>query len=171
MSPSSGKRNRIPDGFSRMVATFFYLGYIPVAPGTVGALGGLLLYLLLDTAFPGFIPAVWADLSWSYLLFLVVFFGLGVWTAGRAERAGGIKDAPEIVIDEAFSIFITFFLLPISLAVLIGGFLLNRLFDIRKPFPATLAEKVSGGGGIMLDDLVSAVYSNIVLRLILLLTG
>lgn len=170
MPSSPPKINQGLDGFSRLIATFFYLGYIPVAPGTMGALGGVVFYLLLDIAFPGFIPARWADLSWNYMVFLLVFFGVGVMVAHRMEKASGKKDAPEIVVDEAFSIFITMFLIPFSAGALIVGFILNRLFDIRKPFPAGLAEEIPGGWGIMLDDLVAAVYSNLFLRLILFLT-
>ncbi len=155
------------DGICRCLASFFYLGYSPVAPGTLGAFGGglalVLLHLLLPRWFLSPPPA-------GYWIFLAAFFLLGAAVAGRAEKLWNRKDASYIVIDEAFSFFLTMFLLPLRPWILVVGFLLNRWFDIRKPFPCSQLEVLPGGWGVMLDDLVAGIYSNVLLHLILVLT-
>ncbi|MDP8215333.1 MAG: phosphatidylglycerophosphatase A [Candidatus Euphemobacter frigidus] len=153
----------------RLLASFFYLGYFPVAPGTLGAAGGLTLYLLLRFCVSGFVPESGDELRLGYLIFLALFFLIGVYLSTRGEKEWREKDHPRIVIDEAFSIFITFFFLPATPLILAGGFVLNRLFDIVKPFPVGWLEKLPGGWGVMLDDLMAGIYSNFALRLILLI--
>lgn len=154
----------------KLFASFFYLGYSPIAPGTVGAAGGLGVYLLLRYFTPDFMPEADAGPSPAYLLFLVAFFMVGVYLSRRGEIEWRQKDSGKIVIDEAFSIFITFIWLPIyPVLVIVIGFILNRIFDILKPYPIHLLEKAPGGWGIMLDDLMAGIYSNIVLRLVILL--
>jgi len=158
---------RAADEICRCLASFFYLGYSPVAPGTMGALGGAIVFVLLNLLLPRWFrsppPA-------GYWIFLASFFFLGVAVAGRAEKLWKRTDASYIVIDEALSFFLTMFLLPLRPWVMIVGFLLNRLFDIRKPFPCSYLERLPGGWGVMLDDVVAGIYSNVVLHLILVLT-
>ena len=158
---------RAGDEAARCLASFFYLGYSPVASGTVGALGGVVVFLLLKLLVPRWFqrppPA-------GYFLFLAVFFLIGVFSAGRGERLWKQKDASFIVIDEAFSFFLTMFLLPARPGIMIIGFLLNRVFDVRKPFPCSYLEGLPGGWGVMLDDVVAGIYSNVLLHLILVLT-
>jgi phosphatidylglycerophosphatase A len=155
------------DESSRCLAAFFYLGYSPVAPGTMGALGGAIVFVLLNLLLPRWFrsppPA-------GYFIFLAIFFILGVVSAGRGEKLWKRKDASYIVIDEAFSFFLTMFLLPLRPWVLVVGFLLNRAFDIRKPFPCAYLEGLPGGWGVMLDDVIAGIYSNVLLQLILVLT-
>lgn len=143
------------------------LGCSPVAPGTVGAAGGVAGYLLLRYFFRGFVPDTWQDLGAGYLAFLAIFFLVGVQAATRAEREWRQRDDHRIVIDEAFSIFITFLALPVNPLTLAAGFILNRLFDIIKPFPARRLEGVPAGWGVMLDDLVAGIYSRVALGLLL----
>lgn len=154
---------------TRLLASFFYLGYIPLAPGTMGTLGGVGVYLFLFFFAPGFIPDALGKLTISYAGFLAGFFLIGVYFSTRGEKVWKRKDAPFIVIDEAFSFFITMFCLPLSLITVLGGFVLNRFFDVVKLFPARRLESIPGGWGVMLDDVVAGIYSNLVLRVIICL--
>ncbi len=90
-----------------------------------------------------------------------------VWVAGRAERLLGRKDDRRIVIDEVAGMLVAVAGLPADAVNLVLGFLLFRLLDVVKPFPARLVEvKLPGGWGIVLDDVVAGVYSNLCLRII-----
>ncbi len=86
--------------------------------------------------------------------------------AGEAEKIYGGKDAGMIVIDEACGILLSLFLVPFSLYSVILGFFLFRAMDVLKPPPAGRAEKLSGAAGVMLDDIVAALYTNIILQVI-----
>jgi phosphatidylglycerophosphatase A len=163
MNFSRGRRGR---GI-KFLAGFFGLGYSPIAPGTAGAAGGVGGYLLLRYFFPGFVPESWAGLGIGYLLFLAIFFLVGVQAATRAEREWRQRDDHRIVIDEAFSVFITFLALPVSPLLLAAGFILNRFFDVAKPFPARRLEKIPAGWGVMLDDLLAGIYSRLALALLM----
>ena len=153
---------RIVPFLSNMIATCCCLGYVPIAPGTAGAFGGVILYLLLLSAGTGLV---------AYSLVMGVLFLIGWVVASYEEKRLKKKDASQIVIDEAVSILVTMFLIPFTWPILAIGFVLNRVLDIIKPFPANRCEKISGGFGVMTDDLVSAIYSNILLRIIISLTG
>ena len=88
------------------------------------------------------------------------------WISGRAEVIFNEPDSSKIVIDEVFGMAATMFLNPIGWPQLLAGFVLFRLFDIIKPFPANLIDRrMRGGAGVMLDDLAAAVYANSILRL------
>ena len=151
----------------KLIASFFYLGYLPLAPGTLAGWAGMGVYLLLNFFAPGFIPEKVKEIKLIYVIFLAIFFLAGIYFAGRGEKVWQQKDSPFIVIDETFSFFLTMFCLPFSAKLIAVGFLLNRFFDIVKPYPAHRLEKISGGWGVMLDDVVAGVYSNLVLRLLL----
>ncbi len=101
-----------------------------------------------------------------YLAVIIVVTLAGVWASGVTERTGGISDPSYVVIDEVAGQLITLFLLPFSWKILIAGFFLFRIFDIIKPFPGRQAEKLHGGWGIMMDDVIAGVYGNLVLWLI-----
>jgi len=141
------------------IATGLGAGYFPVAPGTAGSLVGLALVIALrQTSLDRAGLAVWlAALA-------AVVFAVGVWSAGKAEKAFGRVDPGQVVIDEILGQIITFVGTPrISRVGLIAGFILFRLFDIIKPFPARRAERFPAGWGIMLDDGVAGLYSLIAL--------
>jgi phosphatidylglycerophosphatase A len=136
------------------VATGFGAGYVPAVPGTAGSLAGLLLLFLLHNRSPLFYAAV-----------SLAVLALGVYTAGRFERATGEKDSRRIVIDEIAGMLVVGFLLPPGPAFWIGGFILFRALDIWKPFPARWIERnIPGGWGIMLDDTVAGLYANLILQ-------
>lgn len=138
-------------------ATFFGCGYCPVAPGTAGSLGALLLYLPLRPFFAA-----------NPLLFGAAIAGLtaaGVLAAGVTARAERKEDPSLVVIDEAAGQWLALLLLPvISWQTLLLSFLVFRAFDIWKPFPAAQAEHLPGGVGIMADDLVAGAYANLILQ-------
>lgn len=88
---------------------------------------------------------------------------IGLWAASRVERLLGKKDPGVIVIDEVAGMLLSVLLLPHTLPVLVSAFLLFRLFDIWKPFPARESQVFKGGLGVMLDDLIAGVYALVLL--------
>lgn len=109
-----------------------------------------------------------SNLGWVFYAF--VFLGLcflGVIASNKAENYFTEKDPSPIVIDEVLGFLVTMFMIPLSWPILLVGFVLNRVLDIWKPFPARQSQQLPGGWGIVLDDLVSAFYSNLLLRGIL----
>ncbi len=101
---------------------------------------------------------------------LVVFFVVvtlaGTWAAHRAERVLGRKDPGAIVIDEVAGMTLSVLAFPLTLPTLVTGFLLFRLFDTVKPFPARASQRVRGGLGVMVDDLIAGLYAAIVLAVL-----
>jgi phosphatidylglycerophosphatase A len=134
------------------LATAFGVGYIPFASGTFGSVVGLLLWWVLPSS-----PAVQAAT-------MLALFVLGSWTGSVAERHFGRTDPSQVVIDEVLGMWITLFLNPVGWLHLLAAFLLFRVFDIIKPFPANRFERIPGGIGVMADDAMAAVYANLVLR-------
>jgi phosphatidylglycerophosphatase A len=104
-----------------------------------------------------------------YSLVLVTCAALGVWVAGQAEQLFGLHDAGCIVIDEIAGMLVTYYAVPVALLPLGGGFVCFRLFDIYKPVPQL--ERLPGGWGIMLDDLLAGLLAQGCLRLFLPLLG
>lgn len=142
-----------------MVATFGYVGYFPIAPGTAGSLAALALFALVRRVG---VPAF-------ELGTIVVVLAGGIWAANATEQVLGQKDPGPIVIDEVLGMLMTLALLPVSGFGIVAGFLLFRLFDVVKPFPAGRMEHLKGGPGVMLDDAVAGVYAHLSLRLLALL--
>lgn len=138
----------------KLIASFFYLGHSPFMPGTVGSLAGLLVYFVVKES------------ALLHAFSMVFLFALGMVFSGEAERVYKRKDANMIVIDEACGMLLALFLLPYKLGAVILGFILFRVFDIIKPPPAKRVEAISGAFGIMFDDLIAAVYSNIILQVL-----
>jgi phosphatidylglycerophosphatase A len=139
------------------LASAGYVGFFPWGPGTVGTLVGVLVYLLYSPLPPLF-----------YLFTTAAFFFLACWIAGKAEGILGKKDSPKIVIDEVAGYLMAMALLPPSPALLVGGFLFFRVLDIIKPPPLRwIHAKMTGGMAVVLDDAVAGVYTNLLLRLIL----
>lgn len=139
------------------LATAGYCGYSPVAPGTVGSAAGLLVYLL-----------VWWTRSRSVEVALILLiFAAGVWAGTIAERYFGGIDPGPVVIDEVAGMLITLAFIPVGITGAVAGFLLFRIFDVFKPYPAGRFEHLHGGLGVMADDAMAAVYANLSLRLVL----
>jgi phosphatidylglycerophosphatase A len=139
------------------VATVAYCGYFPFAPGTVGSAAGLVVYLL-----------VWWLHSPVFEIGVIVgLFAAGVWAGTTAERYfGGIDPAP-VVIDEVVGMLITLAFIPVGWSAALSGFVLFRIFDVIKPFPAGRLESLPGGFGVMADDAMAAFYANVSLRLLM----
>lgn len=139
----------------------FGAGLSPKAPGTVGTLVAIPIYLLmLEMSFTLYIGAI------------VVCFGLGIWLCGRTARDLGVHDHGGIVWDEFVGFWITMILVPATWFWILGAFFAFRLFDILKPFPISwLDKKVSGGLGIMIDDVVAGIYASIVIQILIFVTG
>jgi phosphatidylglycerophosphatase A len=138
--------------FALPLATVAGVGYVPFAPGTFGSAVGLALWAILPPS-----PALHAGA-------IAVLFVAGAWSGTVAEQHFGRLDPSQVVIDEVVGMLITLFLNPIGWAGALGGFLLFRLADIVKPYPANRVERLPGGTGVMADDAVAAVYANLVLR-------
>lgn len=143
----------------QLLAFGFGAGLAPRAPGTLGSLVALPVYLLLS---PLDVPA--------YLALVAALFALGVWVTGRAEREIGVHDHPGIVFDEIVGQLMALTLAPVSVVALLLGFGFFRLFDIWKPFPISwLNDRVPGGWGIMIDDLVAGIAAALCLHGVLAL--
>jgi phosphatidylglycerophosphatase A len=158
--------------FALFVATACGLGYLPKAPGTWGSLAGVLIYFLTQKYFPLDVvsklmpPSFRLQAGWAAMIGLpltVVIAAVGVWVSGRAASFSGKKDPQFVVVDEVSGQHLTYLLAlaPLNWKYLLLGFILFRLFDIWKPFPARRAESLPGGWGIMTDDWVAGIYAAI----------
>ena len=141
--------------FALFIASFGYVGFFPIAPGTAGSLAALALFAFVR----------WIGMPAFELATIAAVLAIGIWSADGAERALGRKDPGPVVIDEVLGMLITLALLPVSLTGVLVGFLLFRLFDVVKPYPAGRMEHLPGGYGIMLDDAMAGLYAHLVLRL------
>lgn len=138
--------------FGLAVATALGVGYVPFAPGTFGSAVGLLLWFVLPSS-----PIAQAAA-------IVVVCVVGSWSGSVAERYFGRVDPGHVVVDEVAGMLVTLFLVPVGWIGAIAGFLLFRISDIIKPYPANRLERLPGGIGIMADDVMAGVYANLVLR-------
>lgn len=138
----------------KLAASGLYLGYSPVASGTVGSLLGVLIYLQLRE-----FPVI-------FIFAVVHLFMLGFFVCGKAEEAFGKKDSSKIVIDEIASMCLVYLFIKPTWFMVAAGFLLFRLFDIVKPWPGRRVENLPGSVGVMLDDIVAAVYTIVALFII-----
>lgn len=129
------------------IATVFGAGYSPVAPGTVGSAVTVIVLWLLPFSILGL------------TIFLVVVVVAGTWAADRAERIIGRKDPGVIVIDEVAGMTISLMLAPRNLGAYALAFLFFRIFDVLKPFPAHQSQRIGGGVGVMIDDIIAGFYA------------
>ncbi|HXQ69717.1 MAG TPA: phosphatidylglycerophosphatase A [Pyrinomonadaceae bacterium] len=166
-----GTRFRKEEGYtsSRFTSSLDYLalaiatwgvGYLPLMPGTFGSLVGIGVFLLLGSLVPQLVGV--AVITWA-----------GIWAASRTERILRLKDPGKVVVDEVAGQMIA--LLPLSLSGSVGkagiiiSFILFRLFDIFKPYPARRFERLRSGLGIMADDLVAGFYAALGTALVMFL--
>lgn len=141
---------------TELLSTGFYTGYLPKAPGTWGSWAAAMMF----AAIAGFsdIP------DWALALAGGgIFFFLGVWSSTIYSRYRDDHDPGYIVIDEFSGQFLAYLLVPMTFTNVLLGFLLFRVFDITKPWPANISQNYRDGWGIMLDDVWAGIYAAIVL--------
>jgi len=142
-----------------LFATGFYVGLIPGAPGTYASVLTAVAFYLVHVGTGGISHAY-------YLVTLGVITLGGIWVASEVSRDRADEDPQIVVIDEIAGQAATFLFLPASGFNLIFGVVLFRFFDILKPFPIRRLEHFRGGVGIIADDLMAALYANLILRII-----
>ena len=152
------RKTDVPAKLGLVLSSCFGIGLIPVAQGTFGTLAGIPLAIALAHLPP---------LAGAYVLFFFIL--LAIWASEKSARALEKGDPAEVVIDETAGLLLTLYLLPATGFNLCLGFLLFRLFDILKPYPIKRLERIGGGPGIVLDDLLAGVYANICIRVLTLI--
>lgn len=154
-------KNPVKHDIHTVLSTLCGIGFIPFMPGTFGTLTAALVYMGL--------PAEWFN-SFPGLLYLISgiisLFFIGVLVSGKAEKKLG-HDAGCIIIDEFVGYLLCVLFLPKSILMMIYTFVVFRVFDIAKPKPIKLSQKLSGGWGIMADDVLAAVYTNLFMQLMI----
>jgi len=144
---------------SRIIATFFGIGYIGKGAGTIAVLVVCAL-LYCGTSFHVYS-------SHRLLLLALVLMAAGVASASQVEKDWG-KDSSRVVIDEALGMTVSLLYLPLSLMTIIPAFILFRFFDIAKPLLIRRTEALPKGWGVMADDLLAGIYTNILVRIFIL---
>jgi phosphatidylglycerophosphatase A len=144
---------------SKLVSTFFGVGYFPIGQGTLASLTVMLLYKFF------LFRIHWV----TYLGFIGILFIAGVFCSSVHSTVLRKKDPHEIVIDEVVGQMLVLFRLNPSWFLVLSAFVLFRIFDISKPFPTRRIEKFPKGWGIMADDIMAAVYSGLLIQVYLLL--
>ena len=145
--------------FEKLIGSGFYTGYIPVASGTFGSLAAVAIYLI-----PGFeklyiiIPVI----------FILFFYGKFV---GDKFEAVYEKDPAECTVDEIVGTWISLVALPKTFLIVLVTFLIWRVLDIIKPQPAKKLERLKGGMGIMIDDVVSGIYTLLIMHILIYFFG
>ena len=139
------------------VATCGYVGYVPIAPGTFGSAAGLALFALIR----------WSGSTAIELGVIALLLVIGVWSGDVAEKHFGRVDPGPVVLDEVAGMLITLALIPVNVSGAIVAFLIFRLLDVVKPWPANRLEALPGGLGMMADDAMAAIYGNVAMRLLI----
>jgi phosphatidylglycerophosphatase A len=139
---------------SKIIATLFFIGYVPFAPGTFGTLAGMLFIWTLKPSF-----------MWQFAIVITALI-IGIITSGIAEKAFGEKDSRHIVIDEFVGYLCSVILLPLTPAYMLAAFFLFRFFDILKPPPIHMLDRIGGGIGVMCDDVAAGIATNVLLQIV-----
>jgi phosphatidylglycerophosphatase A len=145
----------------KKIVTFFHIGLVPKAPGTVATIATMPLALLL----------MWLG-PLIHMGVTILVTVLGIWACEMYERKKGGHDHPEAVIDEVAGFLITMVWMPMTWQAFAFGFCLFRFFDILKPWPiGWMDRKIPGGFGVVIDDVAAGLVANIILQLIYTKTG
>jgi phosphatidylglycerophosphatase A len=147
--------------FWTTLATVFGIGFIPVMPGTFGTLAAAFVYLSLPSAWLTSFPSAYYSLAAIAALFFA-----GVYITGKAEHKLG-HDAGSIILDEFVAYFICVLFLPKSILMAVYTFAVFRVFDIAKPQPVRLSQKLKAGWGVMTDDVIAAVFTNLFMQVLI----
>ena len=140
----------------QFLALGFGSGLAPKAPGTFGTLAAIPIFLFLTLLEP-----------FTYFLVVALMSVAGIYICGKAAEAVNVHDHPAIVWDEFVGYFITMFMVPLSWQSVLVGFILFRFFDILKPWPISFIDKkMTGGLGIMFDDILAGAFALVIMQLI-----
>ncbi len=139
----------------KCIASSFGAGYAPIVPGTFGTVAAIPLFFLFG---------YWGN-RWTLGGVTLAVFIIGVWASNYAESLYGRKDPSQVVIDEVLGYLVAMLFLPFQVKYVLISFVVFRLMDIVKPWPAYQIQEVRGGWGIMLDDLIAGIYSGLVILL------
>lgn len=149
----------IRDYIVKTISTFFYIGYLPFIPGTFASIVGLFLFYLVK------------DSIFLHILFILILLLFGFLLTARAEKIFNQNDAKYIVIDEVVGMLLSLLFIPYEITLLTISFLLFRILDVLKPYPADRLQNLKGSIGIMSDDIVAALYTNIIIQVALRLAS
>jgi phosphatidylglycerophosphatase A len=139
----------------KLFATGLGTGYLPVASGTAGSLLALVVY-----------RAFFYGNTHHFAVVTLLTLAVSFYLCGAAEKLFGTKDDSRVVLDEVVGMWISLLFLPGSLVIMVLAFFIFRFFDVVKPFFRPV-QKLPGGYGIVIDDVIAAVLTNLVIRLIL----
>lgn len=151
------KKIKFIDKVIDWTVSFLHIGYIPLGGGSAAALATVFIY---------------AAIAKCFLLYIAITLAvnvIGLLLAKKSEEIYNEEDPSRVVIDEVGGMLIAFFLVPPEIIFLISGYIIFRVLDIIKPFPANLLEKNAGSCGIMLDDIVAGIYTCVILHFIMFL--
>ena len=144
----------------RLISTCLGIGYTPKGGGTVAAVACCIAWYLAGR---GGNESVFLEIAVT-----TAILAIGIYSAGKVEKEWG-KDSSKVVIDEVAGMCITLLLVPVRWQYILIGLVLFRFFDIVKPLYIRRLEKLNGGWGVMLDDVLAGIYANLVLQLIVLM--
>jgi phosphatidylglycerophosphatase A len=144
--------------------TGFFSGYSPIAPGTAGTLLAVLIYILEYIFFK-------TGCIITNFIFVLIMLYPSFKLGDAGEKFFNKKDPSEVVIDEMIGLWVSVLFIPFSLQIALLAFIIFRIIDIFKPYPIRKLEKLKGGFGIVLDDFMAGVFTNIIIRLIIIFTG
>lgn len=150
--------------FWKIIATGFGAGYSPFAPGTMGALVGVML--ISNTLFNNESVQFFASHNLQAILLLAFFFPLGVHATNQLEPEWG-HDPQRVVVDEMIGFWLSILFVPTTWMAFLAGFIFFRIFDIWKPLGIRKMEKLKGGWGVMMDDVLAGIYANVVLQILI----
>jgi len=142
----------MPDKLIKLFSTWFYIGNFPAGPGTLASAVTVLLVIICSFNI------------YLYVAVMIAVTVLGFLVSGKMEALLGKKDPSCIVIDEVAGIMISFILLPLSPKVILTAFFLFRAFDMFKIYPANKFEGLGGGAGVMIDDVMAGIYTNLTMQ-------
>ncbi len=151
------KQNRYKNFIILSFSTVFGLGFFPTIPGTVGSLATVGIFILIQN-------------RWLFALFCISAIIISLFVSGKSEKILGKKDAKQIVIDEVAGQSAALLFIPKAFVFIFLSFFLFRLFDIFKIYPANLIQKQKGSMGVLGDDLVAGIYTNIIIHTIIFLS-
>ncbi|MDD2927887.1 MAG: phosphatidylglycerophosphatase A [Candidatus Omnitrophica bacterium] len=143
----------------KTISTFFYVGYFPFIPGTAGSVAAVFLFFLVKNN-----PSV-------YFITALILLALGFLVSGRAEKLLRRHDPPCIVIDEVGGMLVSLLFLPYDIRLVVIAFVIFRILDTLKPYPISSFEKLKGGLGVMSDDIIAGLYTNLILQVVVSFTS